>query len=179
MKKLIAAMAAVVMMIAAFSGCSDPLAEKQSQQNTEATQATETPVKKAKASDYKDNYEGLRDYFIAKDYIYIQEESKNVTEMQYKLIGAKTGHRYTMDKVTVELYEFNNGSDKLRDEIISSVKKNGYYTLYSRQIKAYVSDSEKFLMIYSDADVKDDDTSSDAYKKMQSAIKDFKAFKGK
>ncbi len=176
MKKIITAAIALVMIAALFSGCSDGLAANSAA--TESVSATESATEAKKAADYSDTYEGLRDYMQDKGYIKIADKESNVTEMQAKLIGAEKGYRYTMDSVNIELYAFNlKKNNKKRDEIISSVEKNGKFTLYNREVTAYLSDSGKYLMVYTDSAVGKDDTTSNAYKIQQNAIKAFKAFK--
>lgn len=177
MKKIILAAIALVMISAVLSGCSDGLAEKNNAA-TEATASTEQATEAKKAADYEDTYAGLRDYMQDKGYIKIEDKESNVTKMQADLIGAAKGYRYTMNTVKVELYAFNlKKVNKTRDEIISSVKRNGKFTLYSKDVTAYLSDNGKYLMIYTDSAIGADDTTSDAYKTQQKAVKVFKAFK--
>ena len=178
MKKIITAAIALIMIAALLAGCSDGLAEKNSAAATDATTATEEVTEAKTAADYSDSYDGLRDYMKDKGYIKIEDKESNVTKMQADLIGAEKGFRYTMNTIKVELYAFNLKKDsKTRDEIIASVKNNGKFTLYSKDVTAYLSDSGKYLMIYSDSAIGTNDTTSDAYKLQQEAIKDFKSFK--
>ena len=177
MKKIITAAIALTMIAALFAGCSDGLAEKNTA-TTNPTTATEEATEAKTAADYSDTYEGLRDYMQDKGYIKIEDKESNVTEMQADLIGAEKGYRYTMNTIKVELYAFNlKKNNKTRNGIIASVKNGGKFTLYSKDVTAYLSDNGKYLMIYTDTAIGTNDTSSDAYKLQQKAIKDFKSFK--
>lgn len=178
MKKFIVAAIALIMIAAVFAGCSDGLEEQRAAANTDATSATEAVTEEKKTADYKDNYVGLCNYMQDKGYIKIKEKSADEDRMNAELIGAEEGNRYTMNTVTIELYAFDLKSDnKTRDEVIASVKKDGKFTIYNKEVTAYLSDNSKYLMIYSDTAIGTDDTTSDAYKTQQEAVKDFKAFK--
>jgi hypothetical protein len=72
----------------------------------------------------------------------------------------------------VELYQFDT---KKTNDTVEAVKKDGKFTIYEKEVEAYVSDNGKYLMIYSDTAVTDD-TTTEAYKTKQSAIKAFKEF---
>lgn len=170
-------MISMVMLI--FAGCgNDPLTSGGSataataatstdeQGNTQATEA-----EKISQENYSKNLKGLAEYF--NDLGYIENDEGNTTEMQYKLIGAKAGNRYVKGTASVELYEFDtkNLNDTAK-AVIESVKNEGKFTLYDKETEAYLSDNEKYLMIYTDSAA--DDKASDAYKTKQAAIKDFK-----
>lgn len=179
MKKLIALIMMSILTASVFVGCgNDPLT---SGSQTTATTATDKKgnsleaeeTEKISKEDYSKNLKGLAEYF--NDLKYIENEESKTTKMQYKLIGAKAGNRYTIGTASVELYEFD--TKKLNDTakgIIESVKNQGKFTLYDKEIEAFLSDNEKYLMIYTDSTA--DDKTSDAYKTKQSAIKDFKEF---
>lgn len=182
MKKILLSAVAVVIVAVSFASCYDPYAgvKDKSKIESSATQSTtesETKAKSKKVSsdDYEDNFEGLRDYM--KDCGYIKTDDKNnITKMQADLIGAKKGYKYTDGDTRVELYSFDlKEKNDTRDKVIESVKKDGTFELYNEKIPAYLSDNGKYLMVYSNPAA--NDKNSDAYKTMQKAIKDFKAFK--
>lgn len=182
MKRILLSAVAVIMIAVSFASCYDPYAgvkdkSKIASSSTQSTTASETKAKakKVNADKYKDNFEGLRDYMKACGYIKTNDEN-NITKMQSKLIGAEKGYKYTDGDTRVELYSFNTEkANSTRDKVIESVKKDGTFTLYSETIPAYLSDNGKYLMVYSNTAA--NDKNSDAYKTMQKAIKDFKAFK--
>jgi hypothetical protein len=174
MKKLSAILILGVILVFTFTGCGQDALVK----STSATTATdasgntektaETESKKVSKDDYDKNLNGLAKYFNDLGYL----STDNKTEMQADLIGAKSGNRYTKDTVTVELYQFDT---KKTNDTVEAVKKDGKFTIYEKEVEAYVSDNGKYLMIYSDTAVTDD-TTTDAYKTKQSAIKAFKEF---
>ncbi|MCH5303825.1 MAG: hypothetical protein J1E41_03085 [Ruminococcus sp.] len=177
MKRFLIAAASVLLIATSFVGCYDPLSDPNATNPSASTAETEPVTEAKKAEDYKDTLAGLRDFMKDSGYITIAEKNANVTKMKAELIGAEKGYRYTTGNIKVELYAYKlNGKNPTRDEFIESVKKNGSFTLYNKEIKAYLSDSGKYLMVYSNPDIAADDTSSDAYKTMQKAIKAFKEF---
>lgn len=191
MKKLIAAVLAVICVAASLVGCGyeDALQGSSSANSTQSTTtADEKNEKKVSADDYADSFDGLCDYF--KDMGYIVEKAgdkideKNVVEMDYKLVGAEKGKKfatkYNGNSVLVELYSFN--TEKLTSEakaVIDSVKKDGTFTILDlNPVKAYLSDNGKYLMIYTDNSINDEnpDTKSDSYTHREEVIENFKAF---
>ncbi len=178
MKKIIPLIMISILIISVFAGCGyDPLTSGSSVTATTATddkgntQATE--AQKVSKENYSKDLKGLVEYF--NDLGYIENEEEMVTEMQYKLIGAKAGNRYVKGTANVELYEFDtkNLNDTAK-AVIESVKNKGKFTLYDKEVEAYLSDNEKYLMVYTDSAA--EDKASDAYKTKQAAIKDFKEF---
>jgi predicted small lipoprotein YifL len=165
MKKIIAAVIACLMITAALTGCgsSNPLGDAESKASaTEGTQA----ATEAKPTSFKDSFEGLVDYFHALGYI-TDDGIKNALDADYKAIGAEQGKKYVNGKVVIELYEFKSDSKK----VLESVKKNGTFELYEKTIKAYLSSDERFMLIYDDATIKEDDTNADSYKAREKAGK--------
>ncbi|MEE0060501.1 MAG: hypothetical protein UE295_06715 [Acutalibacteraceae bacterium] len=82
--------------------------------------------------------------------------SDNCVKTNAELIGAAEGYRMDNVKVngssfSVEIYEFKDTTTKLAKGIIDSVKKDGSFTLFGRKVKyAYMSDNNKYLLIYPD-----------------------------
>lgn len=181
MKRIIAAVCASFIIAASLASCYDPASDpnmKLQNGTTASTQATTQAATEApKASDFKDSLTGLRDYLKEMGFIEVQDDDKNVTKMNAKLIGAKKGFKYAMGDVTIELYEYDlKGDNKTRDEFIKSVKDNGSFTLYEKEVKAYLSDNGKYLMIYTNAKIDESNKSSDEYKSREAAVKAFKGF---
>lgn len=183
MKKFFAAVLCTALIAAVASGCgySDALntqtttasATSSADASTEDT-AQETDVK---ASDFDDSFDGLCEYFAELGYI---DPDGTVTEMDASLIGAQQGNKYTSGKLTVELYVYDTDNlNDTADEIIESVKNDGTFTILDLSpVTAYLSDNGKYLMIYTDSDIDDDDPdeASDNYIQREEAVKNFKAF---
>ncbi len=191
MKKLIAAALAALCIISALSGCGykDALENTSSENQTTTTAATtDEAVKTVNASDYADSFDGLCDYFRDKGYIVEKagEEVKesNVTVMDASLIGAEQGKKfvtkYNGNAITIELYAYNvSALNDTAKDIISSVKSSGTFTILDlAPVSAYLSDSGKYLMIYTDASINSDnpDTSAANYTHRQEVIEDLAAF---
>ncbi len=175
MKKIIAAIAACLMITAALAGCgsSNPLGDAENKQA--ATQSTEAATE-IKAENYSADFNGLVEYLHALGYIpedYFKKENKNEPiKADYKAIGAEQGYKYVNGASVIELYEFKTDSKK----VLESVKKNGTFELYNKTIKGYLSADEKFMMIFDNATIKEDDTSSDAYKMREGLAKAVASF---
>ena len=97
MKKILAAIlcAGLVAVTAAGCGYTVALAEaKRAQNTTSASQESqkETKPKEIKSTDYKNNLDGLVEYFDKKEYI--ANEEKNITVMDAASIGAKQGKKF-------------------------------------------------------------------------------------
>lgn len=181
MKKIIAAVCASFIIAASLTGCYDPAKDpnmKLENGTTASTQATTAAATEApKPADYKDDITGLRDYLKDLKIITIEQDNKNVTEMQHKLIGAEKGYKYSMAEVAIEIYEYKlDGENKTRDEVIESVKTKGSFTLYDKEIKAYLSDNGKYLMVYTNLKIDENNKQSNEYKARESAVKAFKEF---
>lgn len=185
MKKFIAAICACLILASAFAGCSDPLAKSNTSETKASSSSAEKAKKTIKAENYEDNFNGLESYM--KDYGYLTKDIiKNANDTKlpkikgvnykygYEYIGAKKGKKYTNNKIVIELYEFEEGK---KNEFVDSVKEKGTFTLFDEEVTAYITDNGKYMMVYTDNDIKDDDKTSDAYKTRQGAIKAFEAFK--
>lgn len=109
-----------------------------------------TPINQ---DEYPDDINGLENYLKAENAIL-----GNGIEMSSQFIGAKSGRKYNFkynnSLVTVELYDFGDENyDKLSEEstdIIQNVKNTGNLKLLEREVPAVISDSGRYLMIYSD-----------------------------
>lgn len=97
-----------------------------------------------------------------KEYI----KNDNCVKTDFKIIGASDGYR--MDgvevngsKFSIEIYEFADTTSDPAKTITDSVKKNGSFSLFGREVSnAYMSKNGKYLLIYADprsVSEKDDD----------------------
>ena len=166
MKKIFALILASLMLISVMSGCGTTVPDA-----TESTAATEE-TKEEKT--YSDSLESLAEYMKDQGYI---DNTDNAYKMQAQLIGAEKGYRYLKGTVQIELYKYN--PDKLNDtakDVMEQIEKNGEFELYGKKIKGYLSDNGKYMMVYTDSAIVEGDTTSDAYKTMEKAVKDLNKF---
>ncbi len=178
MKRILTAFLCACMIAVTASGCGYTDALSQASSKTEATQATEVATEnEIKDEDYKNDLEGISNYFADKKYIVADKDGnidKNyVTEMDATLIGAKSGKKYKFGAITIELYEF----DKTDGDVYKSVKETGKFAILDLpEVTAHISDNGKFMLIYTDSSIDEAKTEADNYKKRQTVIDDFKAF---
>ena len=175
MKKIIAALAAAIMISVVTTGCFG--------MGQKAAVATGDEAQSQEASDYENDFEGLCNYLASFGYINPVKDNEDVTyvSMDYELIGADKGRKFTEQtkkKATIEIYE--DSSDKKNataDEVIGSVKKDGILKIYDLpEVKALLSDNGKYLMIYTDKSINEDNTESDEYKLRDEIVTKFKEF---
>lgn len=191
MKRIITVIAACIIITSLFASCNDPLSSSNQSKAKSSSSASSSKKSKSKTSKpkvkktYADSFDDLEAYMKDKGYLtgdMIKNANntklpkvKGVNESYgYELIGAKYGKKYVNNNVVIELYEFKPGA---KNDTIESVKKEGIFTLYDMAVAAYLTDDDKYMLVYNDKSLKEDDVDSDAYKTMQKAIKDFKAFK--
>ena len=180
MKRVLAALLCAGLLIVFASGCMGG-----GQQTNPEAVATGDEASSFDAKDYKNDFEGLCNYFAAYGYINPKDESKS-TEMDASLIGAKIGKKFTAVKmddkdvkdITIELYEFDTQSQNATaDEVVKSVKADGTFSILELpDVKAYLSDNGKFLMIYNDKGLDESKTDSDNYKWREEVLEKFKSF---
>lgn len=168
MKKIFALILASLMLISVMSGCGTTVPNA-----TESTSATEE-TKQAEETTYEDNLKGLAEYMKDQGYI---DNTDNAYKMQAQLIGAEEGYRYLKGAVQMELYKYNPDKlNKTAKDVMEQIEKNGEFELYGKKIKGYLSDNGKYMMVYTDSAIVEDDTTSDAYKTMENAVKDLNKF---
>ncbi len=175
MKKIIVAVLGLL-TAASLTGCMGTGTQLEKVSTAEAPDANSV-----KASDYKNNLEGLEKYLTALNYI---PQKAEATKMMYKVIGAKDGDRYNFSVnnsvVTVELYEYDPdtlGEDGKR--VIDEVKKNGEFYVFDKSSKmdenvpypAVLSDNSKYLVLYTDSSGDLDNVQRKA--DFQMAVKEF------
>lgn len=179
MKRVFAALLCAALIMVFASGCFG------GQQVNPEDVATGDEASSLNANDYKNDLEGLCNYFAAYGYINPKDESK-LTEMDASLIGAKEGKKFLavriddvdVKNIYIELYEYK--TDELNataDEVIGSVKKDGTFSILELpEVNAVMSDNGKFLMIYNDKGLDETKTDSDNYKWREEVTEKFKAF---
>lgn len=175
MKKLIAALFAAAMITVMATGCFG---------GTPAPKvATSAEAQSTDAADYPDTYEGLCNYLWANGYINPAEENVDITYtvMDYDLIGAVKGRKFpeqSKKKATIEIYEFDTAkSNATADEVLKSVKANGTFTILNLpEVNAILSNNGKYMMIYNDKSIKEDDPENESTKLRDEIVTKFKEF---
>lgn len=105
-------------------------------------------------------------------------EKTNEKKMEAGFIGAKAGMRYSYrvgnSDVAIELYEYDlNALDDTARDYIAQVEKDGKLTILDREVTgAVMSDSGKYLMIYTDGSTEEENV-----KRTEDLKAAFQAFK--
>ena len=159
MKKLLILFLAAVMAVSS-TGCFGG--------NSTKTEKTIDIVEPDKVSldDYENTFDGLVNYFKKIGYILCKENGSSTateTDLNAEVINAKQGKRFqfpynssTSSNVTVELYELYTGENATPSDAVEQIKKNGKFDVLGiDEFEAYLSNNEKYIMIYTDT--KDDD----------------------
>lgn len=139
-------------------------------------------VDEVNIDDYADNLDGLIDYFKNIGYILCPENGASSatsveTTLNANVINAKSGKRfqftYEGSTVTMELYEFYTGENATPSDAVEQVKQNGKFDVLGiDQFEAYISDNEKYMLVYTD---KDDDEEN--VQRKNDVINLFKSYK--
>lgn len=185
MKKIIIAGISAILITASLAGCgNDPLNTPQN--TTAATEASQSATPDTVSQqNYEDTFQGLVNYFA--DCKYIETDEAKVTKMDAELIGAAEGNRYVTAynnaNVIIELYAFDTAAlNETGKKVINSVKETGKFQIMDLEaVPACLSDSGKYLMIYTDQSIhaEDPDTGSENYKRQQTITEEFKQFPDK
>lgn len=168
--KKILAVVLVAVLAMSFTGC----VTNRGTSYAELTVSAEE--KNPDMSTYNNDFDGIVKYLTDCELI-----AGEGTEMSADFIGAKVGKKFAFtyegQRITCEIYEFDteNLSDTAKT-VIESVKTNGYFESLDTEVKAVLSASEKFLMVYVN-DAKDD---NELQQKMIARINDkLISFEGK
>lgn len=129
--------------------------ESGTESNTESSQAEAEPVSD---KDFEDSADGLCQYLEANRGV-----AGDPTTMAYETIGAVDGYRYrfTLNKSTVQVEVYQYDLDNLNEQaqtVLDDVKEKGSFTLLDKEIPAVLSDSGKYLMIYTDSSTSEENT---------------------
>ena len=130
--------------------------ESGTESSGESSQAEAEPVSD---EGFEDTCDGLCQYLEANLAV-----TGDPTEMAYETIGAKEGFRYRFNfngsTVQVEVYEYDlTNLDEQGQTCLDSVKSNGSFTLLDKEIPATLSNSGKYMMIYTDSSTKEENVS--------------------
>lgn len=117
-----------------------------------ATVPSENRVKISEFGDKATGVEAICKTLLEKEFVPKDECIKTSAE----LIGAKKGYRIEgitvhSSRFSIEIYEFEDTTSELAQKTISSVKEKGSFDLFGRTVShAYLSDNNKYLLIYPD-----------------------------
>ncbi len=136
MKKFIAFIFLTILVIST-SGCSS---------NQDKSELPNINASAASDNSYENDINGLKKYLVDTGCI-----TGEPIQMSFAIVGAKDGYRYNFDSITVELYEFDTGNlNSTASNIVSSIKESGTFKMLDKDVEAYLSNNEKFMLIYTD-----------------------------
>ncbi len=147
MKRLIAILL-TVMVLVSLTACTVGTDGTKLNGSTDATEATEAP--KVDINKYDKTFEGMLDYL--KELKLISKKEADQTVTQADLIGAKNGVRFKIDTLNfVEFYEIDTTATPDEAQKVIDAFENGenYKVLGIEDVKGVVSDSGKYVMLYS------------------------------
>lgn len=129
-----------------------------------ATVPDESRVKISEFGDKVTGVEAICKALKEKEYV----PNDDCIKTSADLIGAKSGYRMegisvNGSKFSVEVYEYEDTNSDIAKSVINSVKENGSFDLFGRTVSyAYMSDNNKYLLIYPDEkSVSDDEKDSE------------------
>lgn len=174
MKKIIAALLAAVVITISASGCMG--------MGAKPAVATGDEARSQNAADYPDTYEGLCNYLASFGYINPLKDNVDSTYvvMDYALVGATHGRRYTEQtkkKATIEIYDYSDAKSATADEVLAGIKEKGTFTVLGLpEVKAILSNNGKYMMVYNDKSIKEDNKEQEEYKLREEIVEKFKTF---
>ncbi len=187
MKKILAALLSAGIITVSLAGCNYQDALFNSNASSQAAQgdAQETTEPEAKAEDFDKNLAGLSKYFEKLGFIQKAEKADGdnadpYIKMDASLVGAEEGRKYSVGNVVIELYEYKTtGLSDTAKKIIGEVENSGSFSILELpEVKAYISNSKQFMMIYTDKSINDEkpDENADNYKKREAIVEKLAEF---
>lgn len=154
-RKLAALLLAVV-LCASLAACAAP------QTSVETLETSSTTEKDP--ADFEMDVDGMCDYFEASGLV-----AGERVQMSYDVIGAANGYKYTYQyndsSVQLELYEFPTADlPEAAQTVIDSVRENGSFEILDNTVPAQLSESGRFMIIYTDAKAESGDEVSVAHR---------------
>lgn len=146
MKKKIILAAVAAAMVITMTACG-------SNTTTPVTTVTEGTMEIAELN--ANGLDGLGDYLKGNGVI-----GGDPIEMKAEIIGAKAGKKYGFkfndSTIIVEIYEFDlKNLDDTGKATLDSVKENGSFLVLEKEVAAKISNSGKYVMIYTDNNTDD------------------------
>lgn len=119
--------------------------------SSSVSSSTSSSASQLDESSVEDNLDGLVKYLASKGVV----QGTTTTKMDASFIGAKSGIKYKYSyegkDVLVELYEYDTSAlNETAKKVIDSVKKDRKFVMMDHDVKATLSDSGKYLLIYTD-----------------------------
>lgn len=156
---------ALVFVLALFSACGVTGWDGSSSSSQEESAPASTINENVTDESYEDNLSGLIAYLTEAGVITGSTET-----MQAAMIGAKDGVRFAAKEYTIELYEYDlSGLNDTAQATLASVREKGSFELLGFEAKAMLSDSGKYLMVFSGSD--SDASVAEAAQKLFAAFK--------
>lgn len=185
---LIGAMLLTLAACGGTTGTSLPTLKLPEKTASAASGAESSEAGEEAASDesFEDSLEGLCS-FMEKNSAVVRNDPAKVssgsedpsfTEMAFEEIGAIGGCRYRFSfngsSVQVEFYQYDleNLDDKAQT-YLNSVKEKGSFPMLDREVPAVLSDSGKYLMVYTDS--KTDEQNKAQKERVEELFRGFKA----
>ena len=128
-------------------------------------------------ADVDDSLEGLEQYLTAAGAI---AENPTKVEMESSFVGAEKGYKYNFsyegnNNIRMELYEYDpENLNEIGKEVFDGIKSKGTFSVLGIEVTGYLSNNEKYLLIYTDT-INDDAKVHENH--TQEVIKLFQEFK--
>lgn len=162
-RKLAALLLAVV-LCASLAACAAPQTSVETLETSSTTEDGEPITTEKDPADFEMDVDGMCDYFEASGLV-----AGERVQMSYDVIGAVNGYKYTYQyndsSVQLELYEFpTENIPEAAQTVIDSVRENGSFEILDNTVPAQLSESGRFMIIYTDAKAESGDEVSVAHR---------------
>lgn len=162
-RKLAALLLAVV-LCASLAACAAPQASVETLETSSTTEDGEPITIEKDPADFEMDVDGMCDYFEASGLVVGER-----VQMSYDVIGAVNGYKYTYQyndsSVQLELYEFpTENIPEAAQTVIDSVRERGSFEILDNTVPAQLSESGRFMIIYTDAKAESGDEVSVAHR---------------
>ena len=149
-RKLAALLLAVV-LCASLAACAAPQTSVETLETSSTTEDGEPITTEKDPADFEMDVDGMCDYFEASGLVVGER-----VQMSYDVIGAVNGYKYTYQyndsSVQLELYEFPTADlPEAAQTVVDSVRENGSFEILDNTVPARLSESGRFMIIYTDA----------------------------
>ena len=83
----------------------------------------------------------------------------------------------TKKKATIEIYDYSEARSATADEILAGIKDKGTFTVLGLpEVKAILSNNGKYMMVYNDKSINENNEEQEEYKLRQEIVEKFKTF---
>ncbi len=177
LKKLfaLAGAACLAVTLSACGGTAVKLPQLTTETSSVSSGSAEETRAKPNSAEYGDDLAGLLGYMRDGKAIVLDEGVKfdngavvvaegvtSFTQMSYQEIGADNGYRcqftYHSSTVQAEFYSFDpENLDEKGQACLASVREKGFFEMLDNEVPAVLHPSEKYMMIYTDANAEKDE----------------------